>query len=255
MPPESTPNREKRRIKRLSISLPVRIAGIDPSGAAWNEMSRTIDISAFGAGFRLKRPVERGKIVKFSLAMPQRLRSYDFMGTQYNIWGVITGCEPDKTDANNETYHLGAAFIGKNPPPTYIENPSQLFQIQFDGNDGTYRLTPVDRIVEDASRPEVYRQHSRYEIPISVVLEVVNADGNVERRESTVMENISLSGAAIFSSLELEIGSEIRVISDQYNASLKAVLRGKRKGEDGIPRLHVEFIDGLFPLEGIDIDY
>jgi hypothetical protein len=29
-------------------------------------------------------------------------------------------------------------------------------------------------------------------------------------------------------------------------------VRGKRVGADGIVRLHIEFIDHLFPLEGIE---
>lgn len=250
MPPV---NNEKRRTKRVSIGLPIRITGKDISGSDWDEMSRTIDVSAYGLGFSLKRSVERGQILRFTLPMPQKFRSYDYIDTQYNVWGIVTGCDKKPDEPN--TYMLGTAFIGKNPPVSYLKNPNQLYQIRFDGNDGSYQLRPVDKIVENASRPEVYRQQSRYDIPVSVVLEVLDSAGNVEKRESTVMENVSLGGAAIFSSLELEIGSELHVKSDQYNANMKAVLRGKRKGTDGIPRLHVEFIDGLFPLQGIDIEF
>ena len=68
----------------------------------------------------------------------------------------------------------------------------------------------------------------------------------------TVTENISLSGAAVFTSLEAEIGSFVRVKSDQYDVSIIAIVRGKRLGTDGISRLHVEFIDRFFPLDGIE---
>ncbi len=250
MPPD---HNEKRRTNRVSIGLPIRIAGKDVSGSDWDEMSRTIDISAYGAGLTLKRNVERGQLLRLTLPMPQKLRSFDFLGAQYNVWGIVTGCNKKPDDSN--TYMVGIAFIGKNPPLSYINNPGQLFQIQFDRSDGSYQLKPTDRIIEDASRPEVHRQYSRYDIPVSIVIEVLDSAGNVEKRESTVMENVSLGGASIFSSLELEIGSELQVKSDQYNTNMKAVLRGKRKGIDGIPRLHVEFIDGLFPLAGIDLEF
>ncbi|MEZ5345091.1 MAG: PilZ domain-containing protein [Pyrinomonadaceae bacterium] len=250
MPPDQN---EKRRIKRVSISLPVRIAGKNSDLTDWHEMSRTIDVSSYGAGFLLEHEVERGQLLKLTLPMPQQLRSFDFMGTHYNVWGIVTGCGKNSKDENKSL--VGTAFIGNNPPHSYIQNPGQLYQIQFDNDDGSYRLKPTEKIIENASRPEVYRQHSRYDIPISVTIEILDPGGNVLKRESTVMENVSLGGAAIFSSLEPEIGSELQVRSDQYNANLKAVLRGKRKGEDGIPRLHVEFIDGLFPLSGIDIEF
>jgi hypothetical protein len=63
---------------------------------------------------------------------------------------------------------------------------------------------------------------------------------------------LSLSGASIFSSLEIGVGSFIRVRSEQYNVSIISIVRGKRLGKDGIPRLHIEFIDRFFPLEGIE---
>jgi len=42
------------------------------------------------------------------------------------------------------------------------------------------------------------------------------------------------------------------LISEQYDASTISVICGKRFGQDGIPRLHIEFVDRFFPLEGIE---
>ena len=84
------------------------------------------------------------------------------------------------------------------------------------------------------------------------MLETLDDNGNVLAGEVTVTENISLSGASLFTSLNAEVGSFIRVTSEQYNASIVSIVRGKRVGPDSIPRLHIEFIDRFFPLEGIE---
>ena len=84
------------------------------------------------------------------------------------------------------------------------------------------------------------------------MLETLDEDGNVQAGEVTVCENISLGGASVFTSLPAEIGSFIRVTSEQYNVSIVSIVRGKRVGPDSIPRLHIEFIDRFFPLEGIE---
>ena len=44
----------------------------------------------------------------------------------------------------------------------------------------------------------------------------------------------------------------VRVRSDQHEGSIIAIVRGKRIGSNGIPRVHIEFIDRFFPLEGIE---
>lgn len=68
----------------------------------------------------------------------------------------------------------------------------------------------------------------------------------------TVTENISLGGASIFTSLNVEVGDFLRITSEQYKTTIISIVRGKRVGPDGIPRLHVEFVDRFFPLEGVE---
>jgi hypothetical protein len=42
------------------------------------------------------------------------------------------------------------------------------------------------------------------------------------------------------------------VTSDRFNITILSVVRGSRTAPDGITRLHLEFIDRFFPLEGIE---
>ena len=96
------------------------------------------------------------------------------------------------------------------------------------------------------------QRHSRFAIPINVTIDALNGDGEVTENEPTVTENISYGGASVFTSLTVEIGSFINISSPQYHTTLKAIVRGRRIGPDGIPRLHLEFVDKLFPLSGIE---
>jgi hypothetical protein len=52
--------------------------------------------------------------------------------------------------------------------------------------------------------------------------------------------------------MQVKPGSFVRVASDRYSIKIISVVRGRRLGPDGLPRLHLEFIDHFFPLEGIE---
>jgi hypothetical protein len=81
---------------------------------------------------------------------------------------------------------------------------------------------------------------------------MLEENGDVAASEVTVTENVSLGGAAVFTSFNVEPGSFLRVKSERHDLSIISIVRGKHLGEDGINRLHLEFIDHLFPLEGIE---
>jgi hypothetical protein len=68
----------------------------------------------------------------------------------------------------------------------------------------------------------------------------------------TVTENISRRGAAIFTSLAVERGRFVRLSSSQYGIVVAAAVRACRKASGGVMRLHLEFIDRQWPLEGIE---
>ncbi len=244
--------KETRRIQRLALALPVRVEGKIDRTVSWNEITRLKDISAFGAGFHLNRPVKRGRLVVLTLPMPRQLRCYDYMEPQYRIWGLVRRCIKVSNGSTPEQYAIGLAFIGKNPPLGYNDDPSRLFDIVERPEDGFWQIAEAPDNPDERDLPRELRRHSRYPIPISFLLETLDDEGNVTAAEMTVTENISLGGAAVFTSLETHVGSFLRVTSEQYKTTIISVVRGKRLGPDGIPRLHIEFIDHFFPLEGIE---
>jgi len=248
----SVSTNEDRRIQRIGLALPIRIEGKVNKDMAWSEITRLQDVSAFGAGFNLNRPVKRGRLVAMTLPMPRQLRCYDFMEPQYRIWGLVRRCVPVKNSIDAEQYAIGVAFIGKHPPVAYTENPARLFEITQLEEKGFWKLVEAPDLPDEKDLPKELRRHSRYQIPVNVLLEILDEEGNVIEAEMTVTENISLSGASVFTSLHADVGSFIRVSSEQYDTTIISVVRGKRLGPDSIPRLHVEFIDHYFPLQGIE---
>ena len=252
MIPTPTVENENRRIQRLSLSLPIRVESQVNESVSWNEVTRLNDVSAFGAGFNLRHPVKRGRLLLMTIPMPRKLRSFDFTESQYKVWGLVRSCINVANSPIPENHSVGVAFIGKNPPKSYYTDPAKLFEISHREEGTLWRVIEAVSQPDERHLPKELRRHSRFPIPTGITIETIDADGNVLTSETTVTENISLSGASIFTSLSVEVGDFLRVRSEQYDATIISVVRGKRIGQDNIPRVHIEFIDSLFPLEGID---
>ena len=245
---------EQRRIQRYALALPTRVEVKVDSKFAWNEVTRLEDISAFGAAFKLKRPVKRGRLIMISLPMPRQLRCYDYLEPQYRIWGIVRRCLPlGNGNGNGErNYAVGIAFIGKNPPQEFLDSPSKIYDISEREDGGLWQLKEIDGIPDESDLPPYLRRDTRFAIPESLLIEMLDENGDVAASEITVTENLSLGGASVFTSFNVEQGSFLRVKSERLDLSIISIVRGKHAGEDGIIRLHIEFIDHLFPLEGIE---
>ena len=244
-------DKDERRINRYALALPTRVEVKIDAKFSWNEVTRLEDVSAFGAGFVLKRPVKRGRLLVINLPMPRQLRCYDYLEPQYRIWGLVRRCVPLGSTPADRTYAVGVAFIGKNPPSSFIQNPSKLYDLSTRDDGGLWQLIEVGEHPDESDLPISLRRHTRFAIPESLLLEILDENGDVAASEVTVTENLSLGGAAVFTSFNAEIGSFLRVKSERHQISIISIVRGKRIGADGIVRLHLEFIDHLFPLEGI----
>ena len=243
---------EKRRVQRIALPLPTRVEVKIDGEVSWNEVTRLTDVSPLGAGFSLKRPLKRGRIVQLTVPMPRQLRSFDFTEPQYRIWSIVRRCVPAKEPNGEMRYAIGVAFVGKNPPAGFNEDPAILFEISHREDDGLWHITKADENPDDRHLGKGERRQTRFCIPEELTVEVLNADGNIIANETSVTENISLGGACLFTSLKADVGSFVRVISNRHNVTIIAVVRGRRTGPDGLTRLHVEFIDNFFPLDGIE---
>src|SRR5207245_9576235 len=149
----------------------------------------------------LKRPMETGRLLLLTLAMPRQLRCFDHIEDQYRVWSLVRNVR--FLDANKELgalVEIGVAFVGKRPPKSFAVDPSQRYEIAKTNTEaGLWRVTEesTERLSEVTITDQ--RKESRHSIPIEVLIEVFDQKGELSLQEKSVTENISRSsGVAPF---------------------------------------------------------
>jgi len=210
--------KSRRLRERFELALPVRVHCRESLDLEWNEVSRLVDVTPFGARLRLKRPTETGRLLLLTLPMPRPLRCFDHVEDQYRVWSLVRNVKlVDPASHKGALVEIGVAFVGKRPPKSFEVDPSRRYEIARSINE--LGLSEVTEQASD-SIPEISttdkRKETRHSIPVEVLVEVFAPDGSLAQSESTVTENISCQGAAIFTTLELSPGQFVRLSSQQY---------------------------------------
>ena len=121
--------RNQRRIReRLALHLPVRVQGRETTDFQWIEMTRLTNVTPFGAGFTLKRPTEKGRLLHMTIPMPRQLRVFDHVEDQYRIWAVVRYTRAKSSDTGT-VFDVGVAFIGKRAPASYEQQPWKRYEV------------------------------------------------------------------------------------------------------------------------------
>jgi hypothetical protein len=249
----SSDEKSKRLRERIKLALPVRVHCRESAHHEWVEMSRLIDVTPFGARFALSRPIERGRLLHLTLPMPRQLRCFDHIEDQYRVWALVCHVtpRPQLAEGGEELsvqFEVGVAFTGKNPPASYVKEPATLYEVDaVSAENNLWKLREVER----ASASQRSEQ-TRLQMALPLLIEVFDEEGRVSQSEQSVTENISPRGAAVWTTLKVERGRFVRLTSTETGLSVLAAVRAARTGADGIPRLHLEFIDRRWPLEGIE---
>jgi PilZ domain len=240
----------RRLRERIALSLPVRVSCRETTSHEWQEITRLIDVAPFGARLRLKRPTEIGRLLLLTMAMPRQLRCFDHVEDQYRVWSLVRNLkmlDPDKE--KGALVEIGVAFVGKRPPPSFESNPARRYEISKAGGPaGSWTIHEESSEVLSEVGATDRRKESRHYIPTEVQIQAYAADGSFAESESTVTENISRHGAAVYTTLALEAGRFVRLSSPNSNVRIVAVIRERRVGPDGIARLHLQFTSGEWPL-------
>jgi PilZ domain len=244
--------KSRRMRERLELSLPVRVFGRESLAHDWVEKSRLIDVTPFGARLTISRPTERGRLLHLTMPMPRQLRCFDHVEDQYRVWGLVRNIKMlEAAGAQPMRYEVGVAFIGKRAPQSFEIDPTTRYEVAESVTEtGLWGISEQEQGPRPATgdpRPE-----TRHNIPIEVIVDALDENGQVAASETTVTENISRRGAAVFTSLDIARGRFVRVTSAQYGISVIAAVRARRTGDNGIPRLHLEFVDKQWPLEGFE---
>ena len=231
----------KRIRERLALHLPVRVQGRETPDFEWSEITRLANVTPFGAGFPLKRPTEKGRLLYMTIPMPRQLRVFDHVEAQYRIWAIVRYMKSSVTEKGT-VFDVGVAFIGKRPPASFEKEPWKRYDISTS-------VFQAQAAADDILIPLLdQRAHTRHNIAVDMRVELVNINGEVVATEHTVTEEISTGGATIFTTLEIPQGRFIRLTSEQHGITTYAAIRSRSIGTDGIPRIHVEFIDREWPL-------
>ena len=232
----------KRIRERLALQLPVRVQCRETPDFEWTEVTRLINVTPFGAGFTLKRPTEKGRLLHMTIPMPRQLRVFDHVEDQYRIWAIVRHLR-SKASGKEPGFEVGAAFIGKRAPASYEAQPWKRYDVNFNPGEqlAIINETPLSGSADD-------REHTRHNIAVDMRVELFDLNGAVSNTEHTVTENISSSGATLFTTLDVPVGRFVRITSEQYRTTVHAAIRSRGTGADGVARIHVEFIDKEWPL-------
>jgi hypothetical protein len=267
---------ERRRNPRLGIAIAVRVQGFLSDGGTWEEICNTDDISAGGASFTISRSVELGQVLHLSLNLPKRLRQYDLNDVSYRVYSLVRGITRKGAQSR-----VGVMFFGKFPPRGFHERPSARFLLPSDSQPGLSpplmprpRETPLESSAASAPASEPSqpatppaapppaptaeppspagasserRAHRRVDIFVNFTIQQVDEWGAVLQEELTVADNISKGGARVMTSLDFMKGDTILVQEAGGGFATRAEIRDVRKGPDGIPRLHLKFLDRQTP--------
>ena len=251
--------KSRRLRERVKLTLPVRIECRESADFRWTEVSRLVDVTPFGAGFTLTHQTEVGRLLLLTLPLPRQLRSFDHAEDQYKVWAVVRNVRPHRSAAaarsDGPRIEVGVAFVGKRPPASYEQDPSQRYDIHTLAAEGTsYALAEWRAPAQEASAGAGAERtmETRLWMPVDVVVEAFDERGGLQAREQTVTENISRHGASVWTTLGLERGRFVRLTSVAQSVSVAAVVRARRVGADGVMRLHLEFVDREWPLEGLE---
>ena len=253
---EDYPRQPQRRVERIALSLPVRIEAKESKEVSWDEISHFSTVSQCGAGFNLKHQVKIGQLLLLTAPVPQKLRCYDHSEQQYRVWAIVRNCR--QPENNQNTFNVGVAFVGKYAPLSFHQNPAKLYNLTAFTKEGFSQIREAQEeffqpaFIPAEPPPRIKPKYPRFSIPMEVLLELFDRGKGVTVCETTFSENVSLYGAAVFTTLDSQIGDLVKVKFTSFNVSIVAKVRNRRIGKDGIPRLHLEFIDRPLPLEGIE---
>lgn len=251
--------KSRRLRERLKLSLPVRVHCRETLEREWTEVTRLLDVTPFGARFTLSHVIEPGRLLHLTLPMPRQLRCYDYVETQYSIWSLVRNLQLQEaakektadTKTGGTRFTVGVAFIGKHAPAKHEKDPTIRYEVSPTPA-GLWEVRERPMQTEDKAGSVSRSKETRLQMAVEVVIEALDAQGAVTAREETVTENLSRRGAAVWTTLDAERGSYVRVTGVRSQLAILAAVRARRPGPDGIPRLHLEFLGQEWPLEGVE---
>ena len=136
----------KRIRERLALHLPVRVRCRETPDFEGSEVTRLTNVTPFGAGFTLKRPTEKGRLLHMTIPMPRQLRVFDHVEDQYRIWAIVRHMKANPS-TKQILFDIGVAFIGKRPPGSYEKEPWKRYDISNSVFEASKKSFNVSRVM------------------------------------------------------------------------------------------------------------
>jgi len=215
------------------------VKGKDEKFQAWSESSQVTSLSSSGAGMFIPVPCPVGRLVSLMLPMPAEMRRYDLDKRLYRVWGLVQYCHESVNGPAG--YHVGVALIGKDAPESYTQDPMQSYRVCGMRKSGLWKIEELDTSFTQ-------RASARYWNSIEGSIVLLDDAMRSKGQENVVTENVSESGAAVFSELRVAVGDRIKFQTHSPQFSSLSVVRDRRIGVDDRMRIHLEFVENPYPI-------
>lgn len=237
---------EQRTIKRRPASIAIIIKGRESTDVYWKEVTEVINVSRLGANFHIQRKCPAGRILSLLIKMPKNLRCYDLDKKLYRVWALVQHCTA-MSYKGADGYQIGVAFVGKDAPKSYIENPLKTYRVSGMDEDGFWNI-------DEAKTPFVSRAHHRFLSSEKVRIAIIDSEGEeTEIDTDAITKDISIGGTAVFSMLEVDTGDCVRFTCDKFDFSSVCLVRNRQRLEGGTTMLHLSFSESTFPIAELNV--
>ena len=115
--PESS-FQDKRKLRRIQISLPIKVRRENSVGIQFEELSCSIDVNANGALFLLKQDLKKGTRLKLSLPLPRSMQKTAISKAVYVTEAVVVRIE---AIADSEERRIAVRFRSESTKAYYQE--------------------------------------------------------------------------------------------------------------------------------------
>ncbi len=240
---ETTDKSELRNANRVALELEAVVQIKDGIDENWKEVTEITTVSHNGAGFAISRDCPVGRLVSIVLPMPHDLRAYDLDERLYPVMGIVQNCYKTKV-GGKELYYVGVAFIGKSIPESFKADPTQSYRVDGMREDGMWQVVETKTQFKTRKHPRIWER-------LDVSLTLLRPETKTVERETTVTQNIGAKGVSVESGLDAKVGDRIKFQCKEMDFFAMAVVRNRKLSQDKPTTLHLEFIDGIFPIEKI----
>lgn len=235
----------RRSQKRLAMALPVEVTCFDADGLERTERSVSQDISTHGARFTLSRRVESGQLLRLKIPMPPQLRRYDYDQAQYEIWAMARFVRGYRIisagGASPQQFEIGVAFIGKNAPAGFHEDPAIRYQLEPPPTPGDFWV--AREIAPETEATVEERLEEAPAAPLAVTIEIYDSNGEIVAGEETFTSRLSERNAVVLTTLPAVAGSLVRLTCDERDLQFIAIVSERREADQGILQLRLDFIE------------